>query len=398
MITRLSRPLAGTSPALRGGLYYLGYWGVFGVYDPLINVYYASLGLTGSQIGVLAALVPLMTLLVALPVSTLADRRATRVPALGLALSGLALVLLFLGVPKTFALILPVAALLGAFRAPTGPIGDSLVVRMAVRHGVDYGRMRLWGSLGFAVSAVFFGWLWGEVGLGWMFAGAALLFVPVIGVSLSLEEGPKVARRAQRPLREIVHDRGLVMLLLATYLAQGGMMVASFFGGVYLIELGGTALLVGLLFAILAITEMPMMRWARPLMERIGGPRTLVLAYAISAAALLGFALAQTPGLFLAAAVLRGLGYGLFFVATVRMLDMRVPQEWASSVQALMYAGGFGLAPLVASLVAGVIYDAVGGPAVFFGAFLMVAIGGLLLVGASAAGMLRQPHPVPGRS
>ena len=396
-MTRLPSPLSGTTPALRGALFYLGYWGVFGVYDPLINVYYSQLGLTGSQIGVLAALVPLMTLLIALPVSALADRRAMRVSVLTVALAGLATMLLFLGLPKVFVAILPVAAILSAFRAPTGPISDSLIVRMSVRHGVDYGNLRLWGSLGFAISAVVFGWVWGEVGLGWMFAGAALLFVPVVAVSLSLEEGPKVARKAQRPLREIVRDRGLVILLVATYLAQGGLLVSSFFGGVYLIELGGTAVLVGLLFAILAIAEIPTMRWTRPVMARIGGPRTLLLAYALVAAGVLGFAVAPTPAFFLAAAGVRGLGWGFCFVATVRLLDMRVPQEWASSVQALMYAGGFGLAPLLASLAAGVVYDAIGGQAVFFGAFLMITAAGILLAVAGAAGMLRQPVTISER-
>ena len=398
MMTRLLSPLSGTTPALRGALFYLGYWGVFGVYDPLTNVYYSQLGLSGSQIGVLAALVPLMTMLVALPISAISDRRAMRVSVLRIALAGLATSLLFLGLPKAFIAILPIAAILSAFRAPTGPISDSLIVRMSVRHGVDYGNLRLWGSLGFAISAIVFGWVWGEVGLGWMFAGAALLFLPVMAVSFSLEEGPKVARKAQRPLREIGRDHGLVILLAATYLAQGGLLVSSFFSGVYLMEIGGTAILVGLLFALFAITEIPAMRWTRPLMARIGGPRTLLLAYALSAVAVFGFAVAPTPAFFLAAAALRGFGYGFFFVATVRMLDMRVPQEWASSVQALMYAGGFGLVPLLASLAAGVVYDARGGPAVFFGSFLMIAAGGILLAVAGAAGLLRQHATVRERA
>lgn len=397
MMTRLGSPLAGSTPALRGALFYFGYWGVFGVYDPLINVYFSQLGLSGSQIGLLAGLVPLMTLLVALPVSALADKRAMRVSALSIALAGLAAMLLFLGLPKTFVAILLVAALLSAFRAPTGPISDSLVVRMSVRHGVDFGMLRLWGSVGFAISAILFGWIWGEVGYGWMFATAALLFVPVVVVSLSLEEGPKVARKAQRPLREFVQDRGLVILLIATFLAEGGLLVSSFFGGIYLVELGGSAVMVGVLFALLALTEIPSMRWARPLMIRFGGPRTLLLAYLVCAAAVLGFALAPGPTLFLVAAALRGLGYGLFFVATVRLLDSRVPQEWASSVQALMYAGGFGLSPLLASLAAGVVYDAIGGRAVFFGTFLMIAAGGILLAIAGAAGILRQPKSLKER-
>mgnify|MGYP002147859069 CR=1 FL=1 len=39
-------------------------------------------------------------------------------------------------------------------QGPVGPIGDSLMARMAVRHRLDFGAMRLWGSLGFALVAL----------------------------------------------------------------------------------------------------------------------------------------------------------------------------------------------------------------------------------------------------
>jgi MFS transporter, PPP family, 3-phenylpropionic acid transporter len=156
-------------PSHRGSLYYLAYWGAVAVYMPFTNLYFASLGLRGSQLGLISALLPLMTLTVAPLLSAMADWRGRRVRVLTLALIGLGLALALLAIPRSF---LPLAlgmALVALFRSPASPIGDSLVARMAARHRLDFGAMRLWGSLSFAMVALACGALWQRVGFAAMF-------------------------------------------------------------------------------------------------------------------------------------------------------------------------------------------------------------------------------------
>ena len=45
-----------------------------------------------------------------------------------------------------------VGVLVAIFQAPIGPLGDSLTLMNARRIGVDYGRVRLWGSVSFIVT------------------------------------------------------------------------------------------------------------------------------------------------------------------------------------------------------------------------------------------------------
>ena len=118
------------------------------------------------------------------------------------------------------------------------------------------------------------------------------------------------------------------------------------FQGVYVNHLGGGGLIVGLLFGVSAFSEFPSMRYAGDIARRLGGPSTLLLSYALLGAAYAGFALARDPLVLVPLAMVKGFGFGLYFVSTVRLVDERTPPEWASTIQAALNAGAGGLAPL----------------------------------------------------
>src|SRR4051812_27315747 len=333
------------TPTRRGSIYYLAFWAAIGIYMPFTNVYFVNLGLSGREIGLLAALPPLFTLTVAPALAGLADRRGWRVRILALSLAGLGIGLILLSVPRSFVVLAPLMALMALVRSPIGPVADSLVARMAVRHRLNFGGMRLWGSLGFALVAIASGALWQRVGYSFMFALAGLAFLPVALCAQLLEEGPQIEPSARRPLREVGRDRGLLVLLAAACVVGAALGMDGAFQGVYVTHLGGGGLIVGLLFGVSAFSEFPSMRYANDIARRLGGPRTLLFSYGLLGIAYAGFALARDPLVLLPLAMVKGFGFGLYFVSTVRLVDERTPPEWASTIQAALNAGAGGLAP-----------------------------------------------------
>jgi PPP family 3-phenylpropionic acid transporter len=383
------RSIRTTSPAFRGSLFYLTFWGAAAVYLPFINLHFARLGLTGQQIGVLSALLPLMTLTVAPFLAALADRRQLRTRLLALTLAGMALALALLYVPTTFPAIVPLMLLLALARSPVGPLGDSLIARMAARHRIDYGSMRLWGSLSFAPVAIAVGALWQRVGYALMFPVTAVLFLPAVFAAAKLEEGPVIERAERRPFREVGRDRGLLAILGATFLIGGSLGMDGAFQAIYVSHLGGGGFLVGVLFGVSAFCELPAMRYATALARRVGAPATLLLAYLLLAINYAGYGFAQAPWVLIPLTMLKGCGFGLYFASTVRLIDERTPPEWASTVQAIMNAGAGGLAPLVASLLGGLIYDALGPASIYAACTFAVGLAILTLGGAAVRGVFR---------
>jgi PPP family 3-phenylpropionic acid transporter len=224
-----------------------------------------------------------------------------------------------------------------------------------------------------------------------MFLLSAILLIPVLLAANQLQEGPVIERSARRPFRDVTHDRGLMVILGATFLVGGTLGMDGAFQGIYVNYLGGGGFLVGALFGISAFSELPAMRFATALARRLGAPATLLLTYSLFALNYLGFALAPTPLLLIPLTILKGVGFGIYFVNTVRLIDERTPPEWTSTIQAVMNAGAAGLAPLVGSLLGGVLIDLFGPRAIYIACLVGVALAILTLGSATARGVFRSP-------
>ncbi len=343
-------------------------------------MYFTKLGLDGRQIGLLAMLTPLFQTFFTPFYSGLADRRGRRVLMLAIALVGSGLAYLLLGLPQTFLAILVVMILVAMFTSPTTSLGDGLVARMASRHGVDFGRMRLGGSIGYAVVSISMGMLWQRTGYRLLFPIAMVFYLIVAVISLLLEESPSKDASLQTalPWREIGQHPVLRTLLIATFLVGGAMMMTLTFNGVYMHALGGGDDLIGLQVGLGAIVEVPFMFFTQRIMKKIGGLNTLLLGYICFGGSFLASSLVTTPMALLVVTLLRGPGYALFMVTTVILLD-RYAGEWSATTQSMMNATAFGIAPLLASPLGGLIYDLLGPPRVFLIAGLLVIVAMIVL-------------------
>ena len=338
----------------------------------------------------LAAVGPLISLLVAPGISALADRRGWRVRLLILCLAATALTLLLMPLPDSFAGLLVVVALLSVVATPILSISDGLVARMAARRGLAYGKMRLWGSLSWAIASVIGGALWQEVGFFLMFPVASLLLLAAIPFARLLEEDRIVESHVRPRLKVVIADVRLRVVLVATFVLGLAMAVTTTFAAIYLDELAGGQFLVGLFFAVLAVTELPIMHWSDAILKRLGGPLTLVLAYLLFGSSYLGLAWATSPVLVLGVAVLHGIGFGLFLPTTVRLVADWGPPEWSSTSQGIMNAGMWGLAPLLAGPLGGIVYDSLGPQAVFLMSAGATVVAILIVIVAQFAGLFKK--------
>lgn len=377
--------LARLSPGMRGALYYLVYWGVAGLYMPFVNVHFRHLGFSGSQIGIISVLFPITALLVAPPLTSLADRRTWRVRMLTFSLLIVGFVLVALAFPTQFWPALLLMACLAVARCLVAPIGDSLVLRMAARHNVAYGKLRLWGSFSFALIAMICGAIWEQVGFAPMFIIAGLLCLPTALTASLLEEVPTPPRQAAEPesINWIWRDFGLMTILGASFLIGGALNMAVSFEGVYMDVLGGSEFYIGLIFAISAFSEMPAMFLGETLVRRFGSTQTLLLSYGLMFVGYLGYTFATAPWMLLVLAIFKGMGFGLYFTSTVRLLDARVSPSQAATIQGVMNASSGGLAPLIAGPISGVIFDRLGPQTLYSTATVLIFIAAVVLISGS---------------
>jgi MFS family permease len=363
------------SPVWSGSRFYFTFFGALAVWLPFLAVYFHRQGLSGPQIGLLSALQPAAGFLLAAPLTSLADRRGWHLPMLSVCSAGLGLSMLLLLTAGHFLVLLPIMAVFAAFYSPIIPLADSTAAAMASRHRVGYGSMRLWGSLSYAVMAAICGIFWLHFGYMAMFPTAAAIYLLLSWFARGLEKVERAPRVEQQiPWRTLTGNRFLLVLLASTFIVGAALGVDMTFTGIYMTHLGGGAALVGLMFGLSAIFELPAMRASAPLVGRLGGPTTLLLAYACFATAYLGYALSPLPWVMVGFSVFRGLGFGLFYASTVHLVHDLAPRAWGSTLQGVMNALAFGLAQLISRPAGGAIYDGLGPSAAFVTAGLAVLL------------------------
>jgi PPP family 3-phenylpropionic acid transporter len=374
-------------PATGGALFYLSFYAANAVYIPFLSVFYAERGLSGREIGLLFAIGPLVALLLAPALTSLADRHGWQLGLLRLGLAGTAGGLLLLPLTPSFPALLVVSAALAVMSSPVIPLADGLIAQIAARRDLSYGKMRLWGSVGWVIVPTLGGILWQQVGLTAMFPVAALFLlvtIPLVG-QLGDTAPSEIETPASRPPSRPGGDRRFLLVLVGCFLFGLGLSTSVTFAAIYLAGVGGQTL-VGGFSGLAALTEVPMMQNSERIMRRLGGPRTLLLACLMMAGAYLVLALVAHPILLLGAALLRGVGFGLFTPTIIRLVAGWAPPGRTATYQGWLNAALWGLAPLVAGPLGGTIYDAAGASAVFLIATGAAGLAGLVLVLAQRGG------------
>ena len=130
-------------------LLYMGYatWRVF------YNVFLEDNNFTGAQIGIINALFQ-SSLFIVVPLwGFVADKQGIR-PILRWVFIATAILILFLGKIQIFILLVLYILLISIFYHPMGPLTDALAVEFSKSDvSYNYGKLRFWGSLGWALAS-----------------------------------------------------------------------------------------------------------------------------------------------------------------------------------------------------------------------------------------------------
>ena len=136
-------------------LLYLTYYASMGALLPYLPVYFHSLGHPGSSVGLLGAVKPLTTFLVAPLWGVLSDRSNNHVATLQFTFVSSLIFQLLVGMNSSLNYLIVTVFAAAVLNAPVKSLVDSIVMSKLTseedRH--QFGRMRLWGQLGFGVGS-----------------------------------------------------------------------------------------------------------------------------------------------------------------------------------------------------------------------------------------------------
>lgn len=356
-------------------LFYFLVFAAFSGYLMFRNVYLEEIGMSGTQMGIVGLLYPLCTM-VAQPVwGVLADwKQASKAILYASAVvAGLAMLAYPLAplVSSTFLAVVVGTAVLAAFRAPTMPIANALVLSA----GMSYENVRAYGSVAFGVAGLGFGFLVGVTAtevVFYAFTGGMVLVVLLL-TRLPVEQPEGLGGDLELSAIRRLLDRQFLLLVVAAFVI--GLMTPAgvAFFSVYVRAVGHADWITGVAWLIKTLGEAV----AFLAISRRGGRYRWLMAAGglLYLGTYVVLALTANVGVIVAAQVMLGVGYALFNLASVNLAHVLAPAALASTAQSLLLVGGTSAGRVVGELLAGVLVEHVGAQAMY----LYVAALGLIV-------------------
>ncbi len=253
------------------------------------------------------------------------------------------------------------------------PLIETAAVAGVRTAGLDYGRMRLWGSITFIVAnfagGVMIEALGGASAL-WMIMFATVLTImaahalPVPKVATSAPAAMLASWRTSSPAL-LLRSRLFVVFLVAIGCTHGAHATFYTFGALHWQAQGLSAAWVGSLWAIGVIAEVVLFAFSAPVVRRFGPAELIVAGAAASVVRWTVMAFDPPLGLLVPLQVLHALTYGAAHLGAILFITRAVPHTGMGSAQAFYAVIAAGLALGIVGLISGALYTRLGGEVYF---------------------------------
>ena len=376
--------------ALRLSLFYGAYFVVMGVQLPFWPTWLEGHGLSKVEIGVLVSVgvwartaVPLFA-----HWADLSGER--RRPMVRLAWASAAVFALF-AMTGGFWWLFAVSLVFGLLYAPILALGESLTL-LSASGGVDYGRVRLWGSLTFIAAAVLSGLVLEGTGAElvlWLML--AMLIVLVGSCHLLPDTRPSERHTEQHaPYRSLLGRPMFWVFLSAAAMSQASHALYYGFSTLHWRAAGHHEGVIGWLWAEGVLAEIVLFACGAWFMRRFGAVGLLILGGVAGVVRWLVTAWSTDLAVLICVQPLHALTYGATHLGAIRFITESVRSSVSATAQSLYGGLANGAAMGCGLLVSGYLYQGFGGRA--FAA--MAVLSGLGGVAALALGLAARRGPI----
>lgn len=377
-------------PSLRRyAVFYFFYYAALGAYTPYIGRWVDALGHGGFVVGGMLGLW-YGTRILAPPAWAALTGRSAR-PGEWFFAGCVATLLCFAGflfTRQAWALLAVMAAF-GLFYNAVMPQFEAMTLTALGPRPELYGRLRVWGSIGFLFVAGSYGALMDRVGDGWFPWLVLPLFAGMVAAAWPHRaDRPPEAAPGVADAGHLFKRPGVRRFLLVALLMQVGFGPFYVFYTLHLQAAGHSGAAIGALWAIGVLIEIAMFWQAPRLIARFGaGPLLMaclgvtVLRWALVAAFAESFvvmALAQAT---------HALSFATFHACCMRLISDYFPGRRAAAGQSLLYGFSSGVGGVLGAGLAALAWESAGGGPLAF------ALGAVVTALAWAVYALRRPAP-----
>ena len=342
--------------------FYFFYFAFVGAMAPFWGLYLKSLSFSALQIGVLMSLLQVMRIFAPNIWGHIADRTGKRTAIVQMAAAGS--VLAFIGVffGSSFWWLFAVMAALSFFWSASLPLVEAMTLSHLGEHTDGYGRIRLWGSIGFILMVVGLGYVFDLVSIAWLPWAVLSVMLGIVAFARVIPEADILPHHTDQILMwDIIRKPEVASLLIACLLMAATHGPYYTFYSIYLVDHGYDKSTVGWLWALGVLCEIGIFLVLPRIFAQVS-PRSLILAsfaLAVVRFLLIGWGV-ESAWIIWGAQTLHAFTFGIYHAAAVALIHQHFRGRHQARGQALYTSISYGVGGTIGGLVSGITWESLG--------------------------------------
>lgn len=362
------------------GVYFF-YFAYLGAFAPYFSLYLSSLGIAAAGIGAILALPQLVRIVAPHVWGWLADHggHRLRVARIGTAIGTAVYCGLFAA--QSFEALFAIVLLMSFFLSAALPQVELTTLSHLGARSTEYGRIRVWGSLGFIAAVLIVGYVLDVVPIAVLLWIMLAILAGITILLLLVPEAPQEAHAHDHtPIAHVMREPQVIALIVACALMAVAHGPYYTFYSIHLVGYGYTKGAVGWLWSLGVICEIAIFFWMAHLFRAFTLRQVLIVSFGL---ATIRFAIIASCGdnlaLLLIAQTLHAATFGSFHAAALGYVHRFFRGRNQARGQAIYTSLTFGLGGTLGGLYAGYAWEHFGAVMAFAGAALCAFAGMLIL-------------------
>ncbi len=362
------------------GVYFF-YFAYLGAFAPYFSLYLSSLGIAAAGIGAILALPQLVRIVAPHVWGWLADHggHRLRVARIGTAIGTAVYCGLFAA--QSFEALFAIVLLMSFFLSAALPQVELTTLSHLGARSTEYGRIRVWGSLGFIAAVLIVGYVLDVVPIAVLLWIMLAILAGITILLLLVPEAPQEAHAHDHtPIAHVMREPQVIALIVACALMAVAHGPYYTFYSIHLVGYGYTKGAVGWLWSLGVICEIAIFFWMAHLFRAFTLRQVLIVSFGL---ATIRFAIIASCGdnlaLLLIAQTLHAATFGSFHAAALGYVHRFFRGRNQARGQAIYTSLTFGLGGTLGGFYAGYAWEHFGAVMAFAGAALCAFAGMLIL-------------------
>lgn len=341
---------------------YFTMYGAFACYFPFLTIYLQSRNLNYTQIGFIFAINSLIAV-IAQPIwGYITDKYMNKKKTIILTMLISSIVILSLTVIRDFHVIAACLALFICFQSSIGPIADAFTYDIIEGNkNIQYGQVRLMGSLGFAITALVVGTFISAAQVDKSFYIYSLLLLISMLIVSSIKFKGKHGNRqfSSKDIFEILRNKNFIIFIISVILVN----IATGANGSYISVLiqstNGDVSRIGLLWFTMAMSELPAFFFGNRIIKKYGILNIYLISLGLYAVRFFLDSIAQNYTTVIAIQIMQGITFPLYMMTSLQYLMDIIPPRMRTSAITLYSALGGGLGGFIGNICGGMILESI---------------------------------------